>query len=335
MLFVETLPMQMDALKAGISHGQVGQRPFEMGYKAMYVLNDLTQGKSVEDPVTIGLDVCTPETVATCKKCVRRGLRQCMRIDRSIGSHQRVFDEDDRMLSTENARCSAGPSRGRRSSSPSSRAMRRRSTRGPGICRWAAELGYIGIQLPSGDKRFFDLDRAAESQTYCDEITGVAREHGIAITELSTHLQGQLVAVHPAFDLAFDAFAPPELHGQAGRAAALGRGAAPPGRQGFAPARSRHLRVLHGRAGLALRLSLAAAALRAGRGGVRGAGPALEADSRCLRRARASTSASRSIPARTCSTAPPSSSSSRRSAGIRAAPSTTTRRTSCCSSSTT
>ena len=68
MLFVETLPMQMDDLKAGLSDGQVGQRPFEMGYKAIYLLNDLTQGKSVPDPVTIGLDVCTPETIATCKK---------------------------------------------------------------------------------------------------------------------------------------------------------------------------------------------------------------------------------------------------------------------------
>ncbi len=68
MLFVETLPMQMDAMKAGLSQGQVGQRPFEMGYKAIYLLNDLTQGKSVQDPVTIGLDVCTPETIATCKK---------------------------------------------------------------------------------------------------------------------------------------------------------------------------------------------------------------------------------------------------------------------------
>jgi ribose transport system substrate-binding protein len=68
MLFVETLPMQMDALKAGLSQGQVGQRPFEMGYKAVYLLNDLTQGKSVPDPVTIGLDVCTPETIDNCKK---------------------------------------------------------------------------------------------------------------------------------------------------------------------------------------------------------------------------------------------------------------------------
>jgi len=68
MLFVETLPMQMDLLREGLSHGQVGQRPFEMGYRAMYVLNDLTAGKPVEDPITIGLDVCTPENADTCRK---------------------------------------------------------------------------------------------------------------------------------------------------------------------------------------------------------------------------------------------------------------------------
>jgi ribose transport system substrate-binding protein len=68
MLFVETLPMQMDLLREGLSQGQVGQRPFEMGYKAMYVLNDLTNGKTAPDPITIGLDVCTPETAANCRK---------------------------------------------------------------------------------------------------------------------------------------------------------------------------------------------------------------------------------------------------------------------------
>jgi ribose transport system substrate-binding protein len=68
MLFVETLPMQMDLMKEGLSQGQVGQRPFEMGYRAMYVLNDLVAGKSAPDPITIGLDVCTPETIASCKK---------------------------------------------------------------------------------------------------------------------------------------------------------------------------------------------------------------------------------------------------------------------------
>jgi ribose transport system substrate-binding protein len=68
MLFVETLPMQMDLLKEGLSDGQVGQRPYEMGYRAMYVLDDLSKGKSVPDPITIGLDVCTAETAATCKK---------------------------------------------------------------------------------------------------------------------------------------------------------------------------------------------------------------------------------------------------------------------------
>lgn len=81
------------------------------------------------------------------------------------------------------------------------------------ICRWAAGLGYKGVQVPSWDGRLFDLAKAAESKTYCDEFAGVAAQHGLAITELSTHLQGQLVAVHPAFDEAFDAFAPAAVHG--------------------------------------------------------------------------------------------------------------------------
>lgn len=82
------------------------------------------------------------------------------------------------------------------------------------ITRWAAGLGYRGVQLPSNDGRLFDLAKAAASQDYCDEIAGVARENGVAITELSTHIQGQLVAVHPAYDAAFDVFAPAELRGK-------------------------------------------------------------------------------------------------------------------------
>src|SRR6202048_249956 len=82
------------------------------------------------------------------------------------------------------------------------------------ICGWAAGLGYKGVQVPTTDPRLIDLEKAAASQTYCDDIAGVAARHGLVITELSTHLQGQLVAVHPAYDEAFDAFAPPELHGR-------------------------------------------------------------------------------------------------------------------------
>jgi sugar phosphate isomerase/epimerase len=81
------------------------------------------------------------------------------------------------------------------------------------ICGWAAGLGYKGVQIPSWDARLFDLAKAASSKAYCDEIAGIARDEGIAITELSTHLQGQLVAVNPVFDEAFDAFAPPAVHG--------------------------------------------------------------------------------------------------------------------------
>lgn len=76
------------------------------------------------------------------------------------------------------------------------------------IAQWAANLGYKGIQIPTNDPRFIDLQKAAESKTYADEINGIVQEAGIQITELSTHLQGQLVAVHPAYDTLFDGFAP-------------------------------------------------------------------------------------------------------------------------------
>src|SRR5262249_28543844 len=81
------------------------------------------------------------------------------------------------------------------------------------ISRWASALGYTGVQIPSWDTRLFDLARAAESKTYCDEIRGVVAANGLEVTELSTHLQGQLVAVHPAYDQAFDGFAPDSVRG--------------------------------------------------------------------------------------------------------------------------
>lgn len=79
------------------------------------------------------------------------------------------------------------------------------------ICLWAESLGFSGVQIPTGDENIFNLKLAAESKTYADEIKGVVNECGLEISELSTHLQGQLVAVHPAFDDLFDAFAPAEL----------------------------------------------------------------------------------------------------------------------------
>lgn len=82
------------------------------------------------------------------------------------------------------------------------------------ITKWAADCGYEGVQIPSWDARLFNLDKAAESRDYCDEVKGVARNNGVEVTELSTHLQGQLVAVHPAYDEAFDGFAAPEVRGK-------------------------------------------------------------------------------------------------------------------------
>jgi sugar phosphate isomerase/epimerase len=79
------------------------------------------------------------------------------------------------------------------------------------MAQWAAALGYVGIQVPTSDPTLFDLKLAAESQTYCDDTRGLLAQHGIEITELSTHLQGQLLAVHPAYTEQFKAFAAPEL----------------------------------------------------------------------------------------------------------------------------
>jgi sugar phosphate isomerase/epimerase len=81
------------------------------------------------------------------------------------------------------------------------------------IARWAAGLGYLGVQIPSWDGRLFDLEKAAESDAYCDEVKGTLKDAGVELTELSTHLQGQLVAVHPAYDAGFDAFAAPAVRG--------------------------------------------------------------------------------------------------------------------------
>jgi sugar phosphate isomerase/epimerase len=80
------------------------------------------------------------------------------------------------------------------------------------ICRWAKELGYTGVQIPAWDSRCIDLQKAAESQAYADEIKGIVNGAGLEITELASHLIGQLVAVHPAYDTLFDAFAPAQLH---------------------------------------------------------------------------------------------------------------------------
>ncbi|GAC16605.1 sugar phosphate isomerase/epimerase family protein [Aliiglaciecola lipolytica] len=79
------------------------------------------------------------------------------------------------------------------------------------ICEWAAGLGFKAIQIPTWDSRIFDLQQAASSQAYCDDVIATVAKHGMQISELSTHLQGQLVAVHPAYDEMFDGFAPDEV----------------------------------------------------------------------------------------------------------------------------
>ena len=65
-IVADTLPMQMAQLKDGLSHGQVGQRPYEMGYRGMFILRDLVKGMAVADPIYTGLDVCTQDNADTC-----------------------------------------------------------------------------------------------------------------------------------------------------------------------------------------------------------------------------------------------------------------------------
>jgi sugar phosphate isomerase/epimerase len=81
------------------------------------------------------------------------------------------------------------------------------------ICQWAASLGYKGVQIPSWDARCLDLKKAAESKTYAEEVKGIVESTGMEITELTSHLQGQLVAAHPLYDAQLDAFAPLMTHG--------------------------------------------------------------------------------------------------------------------------
>ncbi len=97
--------------------------------------------------------------------------------------------------------------------------------------------GVQGIADPCNHPAIFDVERAAASQTYCDEVSGILAEHGLVISELSTHLEGQLVAVHPAYDAAFDAFAPAALHGD------------PQARQRWAVEKVRQAAVASGRLG--------------------------------------------------------------------------------------
>src|SRR6187402_2166943 len=80
------------------------------------------------------------------------------------------------------------------------------------ICKWSAGLGFKGVQIPTWAGNYFDLQKAAESKTYADEIKGLVNSYGLHITELSTHLQGQLVAVNPVYDKLFDGFAPAQYH---------------------------------------------------------------------------------------------------------------------------
>src|SRR5258708_19389199 len=81
-----------------------------------------------------------------------------------------------------------------------------------GMAAWAKKLGFVGVQIPTWDARLFDLKAAGESKDYCDQILGTVREAGLEVTELSTHLQGQLVPSPPPYKPLLEGFPPSPLH---------------------------------------------------------------------------------------------------------------------------
>ncbi len=81
------------------------------------------------------------------------------------------------------------------------------------VCKWAADLGYKGVQIPTWVSAYIDVEKAATSKAYADDLNAVAARNGVQITELASHIVGQLVAVHPAYDTLSDGFAVPAVHG--------------------------------------------------------------------------------------------------------------------------
>ena len=124
-----------------------------------------------------------------------------------------------------------------------------------GMCGWAASLGYKGVQIPSWDGRLIDLAKAASSKTYCDEIAGIAKTHGLIVTELASHLHGR----EPGLRRRLRRHRAEGGPRQAGRTAEMGGRAADAGRQGVKESRPDGASDLFRRARLALCLSLSAA----------------------------------------------------------------------------
>ena len=80
------------------------------------------------------------------------------------------------------------------------------------IGKWVAGLGYKAVQIPTWDSRVIDLDQAAQSKAYCDDLKALLADIGLEISELAAHLQGQVLAIHPAYETAFAPFYPAGLN---------------------------------------------------------------------------------------------------------------------------
>ena len=138
----------------------------------------------------------------------------------------------------------------------------------PSIAQWAAGVGFKALQIPAWDGRLFDVETAAESQAYCDDMKGMLAEHGLEISELTTHIFGQLVAVHPAYDAMCDNFAPEAVRGNPA-AHCVGAGSPQAGGAGFTPPGADRHGHFFGFVRVALPVSVPATARRPHRDGFR------------------------------------------------------------------
>jgi sugar phosphate isomerase/epimerase len=202
------------------------------------------------------------------------------------------------------------------------------------ITRWAGQHGFKGVQIPSWDGRLFDLQRAAESRTYCDEVKGIAKANGVEVTELGHPSAGPACRGAPGLRRRFRRIRPGRGARQPVRAPALGRAADAALGAGRPQPRADEQCELPRRARLAVPLPVAAAA----------AGPDRAAFDELAKRWRpifdafddaGCSVASSCIPGEDLFDGATFEMFLERVDTTRAAASTTTRRTSCCSSSTT
>ena len=150
------------------------------------------------------------------------------------------------------------------------------------IAKWAAGLGFKGIQIPSWDQRLFNLKLAAESQDYCDQILGMLKGHGLRVDRALDSLAGAAGRGPSCLRSSVRRLCGAGGGGQSESPAGVGRPASAHGSEGQPKFEAHRARDVLGSLGLALYVSLAAAAGGVGGRSLWRTGAPLASHSRCL-----------------------------------------------------